>query len=131
MIVVLAVLSLVAALVIARGPQRSTTLELRQASANVAGALRVARSRAIAGNRTVGVLFEPRTARVQVGGAPARSLPPGIAMALTVPRDQGTSIVFLPDGSATGGEVVLSSHGLAARVGVEWLSGRVSVADAR
>ena len=127
--VVLAVLSLVAVLVIARGPQRSATLELRQAASTVAGALRVARSRAIATNRPVAVLLEPRAALVQVAGLPPRGLPRGVAMTVSLPHGQ-TGLVFMPDGSATAGRVVLSLAGRAARVEVDWLSGRVSIAEA-
>ena len=129
MIVVLAVLALAGALVLARGPQRSATLDLRQAASTVAGSLRVARGRAIAANRPVSVLLDANTARVQVAGTPPRSLPAGVGMAVTLPAGRN-GVVFMPDGSATGGQVVLSTRGRAARVSVDWLSGRVSIADA-
>jgi type II secretion system protein H len=53
MLVVLSVLALALALVITHGPVRSPRLELDAAARRVAGALRLARSRAIAEERTV------------------------------------------------------------------------------
>lgn len=129
MIVVLAVLALVAGLVLTRGPQRSAALEMRAASAAVAQTLRLARSRAIAGNQPVPVQFDPRAAAFRLGSDPVRSLPRGFALAVTVAEGQGASILFLPDGSSTGGKVALAGGGRAAQVGVDWLTGRVSVAD--
>ncbi|HYZ64612.1 MAG TPA: pseudopilin H, partial [Acetobacteraceae bacterium] len=60
----LVILGLVAGLVLVRGPQRSAEVDMRQATGLVAGALRVARSRAIATNRPVAVRFDAGPAAV-------------------------------------------------------------------
>jgi len=123
--VVLVILGLVGGLVLARGPMRSAALDMRAESQAVAGALRLARSRAIASNRPVAVRFGPRS--LQVGNDPARPLSPDIGL-LAAP---GPVILFQPDGSSSGGTVQLSGAGRAAEVGVSWLTGRVVVADVR
>lgn len=134
--VVLVILGLVAGLVLGRGPQRSATLEMRAATGAVAQAMRVARTRAIASNRRVVVALDPGAATLQVGASAPRRLPPGIAIAVVdlavvgVGRaDAQPGIAFLPDGSSTGGRVELAGNGRRSAVGVDWLTGRVSVAD--
>ena len=108
---------------------------MRLASGSVAQALRLARTRAIASNQGVSVVFDTRAGTVQVGPAPPRSLPPGLAMAVTATADQSSglraAIRFLPDGSSTGGRVELAGNGRSVQVGVDWLTGRVIAADGR
>ena len=131
MMVVLAILGLVAGLVLARGPGHSAALDMRTAAATVATALRGARTQAIAANTPVPVGFDTAGSRLRVAGAAWRTLPRGIALAVTVAAGQGLTITFLPDGSSSGGRVELAGEGRAAQVGVDWLTGRVSVADGR
>jgi general secretion pathway protein H len=54
---------------------------------------------------------------------------------LTIAGERGSRAVgairFNPDGSSTGGRIVLADGNRKVAVGVEWLSGRVSVADLR
>ena len=143
MIVVLAVLGLVAGLVLARGAPRSAGLEMRAATGAVAQAMRAARTQAILSNRPVTVLFNPRAGTLRVGAAAARSLPSGTAMNVVSTADMAmqagagpqagagspAGIAFLPDGSSSGGRVELARGARHARVGVDWLTGRVTVAD--
>ena len=133
-LVVLAVVGLALGVVALRGPQRSAALDLRAAAGTVAETLRLARSRAVAGNRTVGVAFDVAGLTLRLDGAAPRGLPPGIAMAVTATLgntagDRLAAIQFAPDGSSSGGRVVLQGGGRRTQVGVEWLTGRVSVAD--
>ena len=132
MIVVLAVLGMVAGLVLARGPPRSAALEMRAAANVVAQALRVARTRAIVSNQRVMVALDPRAATLRIGAGLPRSLPPGVAMSVTTTADLAgvrAGIAFLPDGSSSGGRVELATGARHMQVGVDWLTGRVSVAD--
>ncbi len=122
MIVVLVILGLVGGLVMVRGPQRSGVADMRQASSQVAGALRLARGRAIASNRPIPVRLDPTAGTVQLGDEEARRLPAGIAM-----RAGTRLIVFRPDGSSSGGEVDLSGAARTASIAVNWLTGRVAV----
>ena len=137
---VLVVLGLAAALLAAHGPQRSAGLDLRTAVQEVAGSLRLARSRAIAGNRVVGVAFDGAARTLALDGTQPRALPPGVAVAVTATFDPATDqqageaashavtgIRFAPDGSSTGGRVDLRDAGRRVRVAVDWLTGRVTV----
>ena len=133
-LVVLAVVGLALGVVALRGPQRSPALDLRAAAGTVAETLRLARSRAVAGNRTVGVAFDLAGPSLRLDGAPSRGLPTGISMAVTATLGNTAggrlaAIQFAPDGSSSGGRVVLQGGGRRTQVGVEWLTGRVSVAD--
>ncbi len=129
MIVVLAILALVGGLVMGRGPQRSPALELRGATSTIAGVLRLARTRAIAGNAPVAVQFDVRNGTVRSAAGTAHALPAGTVMAVTTVEGLGTSILFLPDGSSSGGRVELAGAGRAASVTVDWLTGRVQASD--
>lgn len=130
-LVVFAVLGLVAGLVAARGPSRSAALDLRAASGEVARALRLARTRAIAGNAAVPVVLDPVEASVRVGDGPPRRLAAGIGLSVVTAAGAGLpTILFAPDGSSSGGRVELAAGGRRVQVGVEWLTGRVVVADA-
>ena len=127
MLVVLTIVGLIGGLVLVRGPARSAALDMRIASTTVSGALRLARTRAIATNRPTLVRFDTAQGSLQVGSDAARSLPPGIAMAVVTAREQGPAIRFLPDGSSTGGRVELAGEGRKAQVGADWLTGRISI----
>ena len=128
MLVVLVILGIVGGIVLARGPAHSAALDMRAASSEVAGALRLGRARAIALNRPISVFFDAAHDTFRVGADPIHVLPSGIDLSITSARDQGPSIQFLPDGSSTGGRVLLGGEGRAMQVGVDWLTGRVSVA---
>lgn len=141
MIVVLAVLGLVAGLVLARGPPRSAGLEMRAATNAVAQAMRVARTRAIMSNQRVTVVFDPRASTLRIGAGAPRSLPAGIGMSVVTTADLTAAvaaggetavragIAFMPDGSSSGGRVELARGERHSRVGVDWLTGRVTVAN--
>ena len=130
-LVVLAILGLVAGLVAVRGPSRSAALDLRAASGEVARAMRLARTQAIAGNAAVPVVLDPATSGYRVGDGPPRRLPAGIGLSVIAVAGAGLpTISFAPDGSSSGGRVELAAGGRRVQVGVEWLTGRVVVADA-
>jgi general secretion pathway protein H len=133
MIVVLVVLGLMVGLVVARGPQRSPTLDLSAAASEVAQALRVARSQAIATDRPVSVRIDVAAHSYAVGAAAPRTLPAalGIKLVSVAGEAAGTSgaIRFSPDGSSSGGSVDLALGARHAHVGVNWLTGRVTLGE--
>ncbi|MDO9712290.1 GspH/FimT family pseudopilin [Paracraurococcus lichenis] len=139
MIVVLAVLALVAGLFAMRGPPRSAALDLRAAAGTLVQDLRLARATAIARNASRRVLLDPADARWQAEGGAPRALPPGTAMvvraAATETGGRLAAIRFAPDGSSTGGWIELADGRRRMQLGIDWLSGRVSLtelpADAR
>lgn len=135
--VVLAIMGLMLALVLTHGPMRSPTLEARAAAAQIAQGLREARARAIALNRPVSFSLDLAEHDFRVDGAPPHPLPAGLQLAvLTIAGranagQQSATIGFAPDGSSSGGRIALAGKGVRLLVGVDWLTGRVSVADAR
>ena len=133
LVVVLVVLGLALGLVVARGPSRSATLELRAASSQVAQTLRLSRARAISTNRRVVFRLNPASHQFAVDGSAPRVLPASLGVSVVavspeIARDQTAGIVFAPDGSSTGGRIELTSGARRAQVDVAWLTGRVSVA---
>jgi general secretion pathway protein H len=135
LLVVLAVMGFALVLIVGYKAPWSATLNLRGAAAELAAGLRLARSEAIAHNRPVVLAVDPAGHRYRVGGAPPRRLPSQLSVALlTVSGEQRTAttgdIRFNPDGSSTGGRIVLADGARRVAVGVDWLTGRVTVADA-
>jgi general secretion pathway protein H len=135
-IVTLAILGLALALIVGYKPPWSSGLGLRGTAAALASGLRLARSEAILRNRPVALELDLAGHQFRVGDGAARQLPPRLTVALlTVAGEQrsGTrgDIRFNPDGSSTGGRISLADGGHGIAVGVDWLSGRVNIAEAR
>jgi general secretion pathway protein H len=133
-LVVIVILGLTAALVVARGPARSAGLEARAAASEVVETLRLARSQAIATDGPAVVMLDLAAHRLTLDGAPRAPLPAWLPLAArmadgTEPRR--VVFDFAPDGSATGGAIVLGASGRRFLVTVDWLTGRVDIADAR
>jgi len=134
LVVVLAVMGAVIGIVISRGPAHSIGLQTRAAAGILAQTLRTARAAAIDGARDVTVVIDPPHRSFNAEGGPMHVLAPGVALgflppALKGPRDTGL-IRFSPDGSATGGEILLGSGVRRVRIDVQWLTGQVQVANA-
>ena len=133
-LVVLAVVGLVLGIIGLRGPARSPALDLREAADAVSRTLRLARSRAIASNATVGVTFDVGGPALRMDDTRAVALPAGVLLTVTATFDNTAgprlaAIRFAPDGSSSGGAVALRQNGRRLQVGVDWLSGRVSVSE--
>ena len=130
--VVLVILGLGLALLTTRGPLRSTALDLRAATGEVAQALRLARARAVVTDRAVVVAVDPAANAFRVGSGPTQPLPRGVLLEATAAQGQAPGVAafrFAPDGSSSGGRVTLTAGGRRATVGVDWLTGRVSVGE--
>jgi general secretion pathway protein H len=119
-IVGMAILGLVLTLMGTRGPVRSERLDLDGATRDLAGALQLARSRAIVQNRPVAVSLE--AAGYSLDAEPPRRLSATIAAA------DRHSIVFAPNGSSSGGAIMLRAGSRGATLEVAWLTGRVTLA---
>jgi general secretion pathway protein H len=133
-VVVLAVLGLGLVLLAARGPPRSAALEIRAAAGELAQALRLARPRAIAGNQPVGFTLDVARRSWGVDGSAERVLPPAFALSIRAAAtetlgDRVGAIRFAPDGSSTGGWIGISDGRRQVQIGVDWLSGRVTLAE--
>lgn len=136
LIVVLALMGFVLALVVGYKAPWSSGLSLEGTAAELAAGLRLARSQAIAANGPVAFALDLAGHRYRVGSDPPHSLPPKLALGLlTVNGERRNAVVgdirFNPDGSSTGGRIVLADGSRRVAVGVDWLTGRVTVADVR
>jgi general secretion pathway protein H len=123
-IVVLVILGLALTIVAGFAPRRNITLELSTATSRVTGALRLARSRAMTESRPVsfdaaqdGHGFRVDNAWVALGAS--------VTVVMARPE-----IVFAPDGSTSGGSLQVSVDGHRRLIEVDWLTGRVEVAEA-
>jgi general secretion pathway protein H len=131
--VVLAILGLVLGIFIGRGPMRSSGLQLRAAAGAMAQAFRSARASAIATNQPVTVAIDPARRVFSVGSkAPVLLAPELTIEAPQALRGPGTLrlVRFSPDGSDTGGEVLLGTRGKVIAITLQWLTGQVTVSDA-
>ena len=132
MIIVIAVLGMALGLVVTRGPMRSETMEMQAAVNQVAQGLRVARSRAIANNAPVRFTVDIPLHSFSIERDRPVALPRTVSIAMTAVSNETVesrlaAIRFYPDGSATGGRIDLAAGQRVAHIGVDWLTGRVSV----
>jgi len=136
LLVVLTILGLILGLVVAYRPGSAATLTLNGAAGELAAGMRLARSQAIAGDRPVAVAFNLAGHSYRIGDGPPRFLPATLAIELLTITGQRRDaihgeILFNSDGSSTGGRVSLGDGHRRIAVGVDWLTGRVGVADVR
>jgi len=134
MIVVMAILGLMMVLVTVSGTPVSPATHARAAAEGISGALRTARSEAVTGNSSVEVTFDLARRSYRRGAAPAVPLPGDLRLSLLTSTDQLVSgavghIRFNPDGSSSGGRVTIEGGNRVWCVGIDWLSGRVSIVE--
>lgn len=133
LVVALAVAALLLAIVIPLGMHRRDHDTLGSSAHEIAAALRLARSRAIVGNRPATFLVDVENGFYRSPGASAsRPVPAGSHITLyTTQQEQqggaGGAIRFYPDGSSTGGGIALSLGRERYDILVDWLTGGVSI----
>jgi general secretion pathway protein H len=120
MIVVIVIMTMVAGLVLVRQPWHSVGLNTDATLRALANGLQLARSRAIAQDRTVSVVTAP--GGFSVDGGVVRKLPPEETLS-------PSQVVFMPDGGSTGGTIILDVGSRRIAVDVNWLTGRVRSRD--
>ncbi len=130
-LVVVAILAIALAILVARGPLRSAGFEAQAAATRLVQTLRLGRSRAIAADRPVPVVLDLATRDVALDGVPRFVLPASATVAARmadgrVPARR-VEFLFAPDGSATGGRVILAIAERRLVVTVDWLTGRVGI----
>src|SRR5271167_3661362 len=135
-IVTLAILGFALVLVAGYKPPWSSGLGLKGTASELASGLRLAQSEAIASNRQVRFDLDVTGHIYRVGAGAERRLPANLSIKLLTisGENRGASvgdIRFSPDGSSTGGRIALADGKRSVAVGVDWLTGRVSVADVR
>lgn len=131
LLVVFAISGLLMALVpLAFGKLRETS-QYRDTLRNVMADMRVARQTAQATGTLVRFTLDLSQRQFGIEHQPQRAIPEVLQIRATVGRDLlaangRATIVFLPDGGATGGNIeIVRPSGSGARVRVDWLTGRV------
>ena len=127
MLAALAIVALAAALVMPLALRPSDTLRLDAAAQELVAALRVTRAAAIAHNADAALTVDVERRTFESAAVPARALPADLRLKLKIAeperaRSRG-GFRFFPDGSSTGGDVVLALRGKEAKICVDWLSG--------
>jgi general secretion pathway protein H len=136
LIVALAILGFALVLITGYKAPWSSGIELKGTAAELAAALRLARSQAIAADRPVALDLDLAAHRYRVGDGAVHTLPIQMSIELLTVAGQNRGrtkgdIRFNPDGSSTGGRISLGEGRRRIAVGVDWLTGRITVADVR
>ncbi|MDX1483410.1 MAG: GspH/FimT family pseudopilin [Alphaproteobacteria bacterium] len=135
LLVVLSIIALMLGLAVPRFAGVLPGARLDSGARELASGLREARSRAVALNREVRFTLDRGADRYFIGaGRAGRALPQNLDIALLTGRREivrpGTgSIRFFPDGSSTGGRIELSSGTDKRSIEVDWLTGRIRLAE--
>ena len=110
-------------------------VELKAAARRTAGSLRLAREIAIAEGRDAAWVLDIEHHRYRIeGDHRGGSLPGGLDLELVAAEEemqgeQVGAIRFYPDGSSSGGRVILKRGDGGYQVGVNWLTGRILIAE--
>ena len=131
-IVVVTIVSLMAVLITTNGIRVSPAVHARAAAQAISVALRASRSEAVMSNRSVSFTLDVVNRFYQWGLTPQQVLTNDLRLSLLTSRDQLAlegvgQIRFDPDGGSSGGRVSIEGGGVVWWVGVDWLSGRVSI----
>lgn len=107
-------------------------LEMKSAARRTAATLRLARESAIRRGEETSVLVDLEHHRLTLAGYRALSLPERLSLRLDAASselidEQRGTIRFFPDGSSTGGRLVLAHGGHGYQIGVTWLTGRIEL----
>ncbi|WP_315731381.1 MULTISPECIES: GspH/FimT family pseudopilin [unclassified Bradyrhizobium] len=133
MLVVLGIIALMVATSMPLLSNGSDTLRLETASGEITAALRATRAAAIVQNSIMTLKLDVDRRTFGSAVVPQRSFAPTIDAELTfAAATRSASSVggfqFFPDGSSTGGDLVLTLNGKKARLCVDWLTGMVRTA---
>jgi len=131
LMVAFAIVALALAIVPSSFNALNASTQYRAAVGEVLSGLRAARAHAMrSGNEAVFTL-DISTREVETPGRPRANLPESLELGLIVAdlerKDGKGSIRFYPDGSSTGGSVIIKRPGgQGVRIRVDWLLGKVS-----
>jgi general secretion pathway protein H len=109
-------------------------VELKAAARRVASGLRLAREEAIRSGRDAAFVIDVEERVFEVDGGYRRStLPDDLEVKLEAAEsemlnDHTGGVRFYPDGSSTGGRIVLARSDRGYQIGVQWLTGRIQLA---
>jgi general secretion pathway protein H len=132
MLAVLLLIALAAGAISVSVSKGLSSARVRAASAELAAALRATRAQAIVKGEDQTFDLDIRTASYRAAGGHEVKLPRGMRLSITSAREDQPDghtgrIRFFPDGSSTGGHIVLQRGARRWQVNVAWLTGAVSV----
>ena len=134
-LVVLVIASVMYVLILGVPFRGASVADLKSAARTIASGLRQAQTLAMATRRDAVLTIDmDERSYVFAGETQARKVPKDIEVKLFTAQSELISerkggIRFYPDGSSTGGRVTVSAGEREYRVDVDWLTGRVSIAD--
>lgn len=133
-LIVIAILGLVLGLFASRGADRNNTLTLKGTGDALAEDLRITRTAAIVTGREARLSITATPPGWTRPNATAVQLPADLTIAVASARAFGAATTddalrFEPDGSSTGAAITLSQGTHRLEIDVDWLTGRVSVAQ--
>ncbi len=134
MILVLVVAAMLAVVAVPNIQPAIASMQLRSATQDVASALRYTRGEALSRGRVAEFVLNVNQHFYKVPGRhKPYGLPPVVKVSLftadfLMSEGQG-SIIFYPDGSASGGRVTLDGAGKSWLVDVNWLTGAVVIRE--
>jgi general secretion pathway protein H len=135
LLIVLSIMAIVAAMVMPMFGSGVSSSEMKSAARQIAAGLRVARSDALVTRQEKRLTFDLEQRTFQVEGNPKQhALPKQLEMKLfTAQRDlvdeKVGAIRFYPDGGSNGGRVTIAAGERKYEIDVDWLTGRVAIAD--
>jgi general secretion pathway protein H len=130
MIVVLALLGLILSITLPWSFKGTQSRKLHEQAITIATMLKSARMGAITRNRESSVEFDLVRNIVAVkGGGEQLVLDRTVRLKMLTARQEasrdGGAVRFFPNGSSTGGTVILQSDGRSAAIRVDWLTGKI------
>jgi len=132
MLAVILLIGIAAAAAAVSVTQGLASARTRAASVELAAALRATRAQAIVKGKEQIFELDTKSASYQAAGGRETALPQGMRLSITSAREDQKDnhtgrIRFFPDGSSTGGHIVLQRGERRWQVNVAWLTGAVSV----
>ena len=128
MLVVLTILALVTVIAAPQLARPSDGLRLQVTARDLMGALRLTRAAAISRNAAIALVIDVDERAFESPAVARKSFPSGIEVQLKVAEPERAArsrggFRFFPDGSSTGGDLILRLRDKEARICVNWLTG--------
>jgi general secretion pathway protein H len=135
MLVVLVILALAATVAVPLLSGGSEGLRLQLAASELAAAFRVTRSAAILRHMETSLMIDVDRRTFKSSVVSKRPFAADIEAKLTFASGIGSApseggFQFFPDGSSTGGDVLLTLHGKQSRLCIDWLTGEIRLGAA-
>jgi len=125
MLVVIVLISIAAGLVGFGLQQGLRVAKERQVVGQMVDALRSTRARAIVSGTSAKTVFDLDRLSFQAPGQPIKHWPADLQVTLHTAENAGAAVEFYPDGSSTGGNLLLANGTRRWRIDVGWLTGSV------